>query len=138
MTAPKPAPRRRPRSFLKDTSGASAAEFALVTFPFLLLVFSALGFAQAIWIQNALQEGAHSAARCGALYKIDGLGSCSSDSAIQANAVSNATGLLPAASVFTPSQQSCGQEVDASYPYNVLGVLQTSFTLTAKACFADG
>ena len=130
-------PRRRP-GFLRDSRGTSAAEFALVAFPFLLLIFSALGFCQAIWIQNALQEGVSSAARCGALYKIGALGSCSTDAQTQANAVANATALSPAASVFTVSQQTCGEQVTASYPYSVLGVISSSFTLTAKACFADG
>ena len=130
--------RGRARGFARDSAGASATEFALLCFPFLVLVFGVLGFGQAIWIQNALQEGVASGARCGALYKIGTLGTCSTDALTVANAVANATGLSPATSVFTVSQQACGEQVTASYPYSVLGVMQTSFTLSAKACFPDG
>jgi len=131
-------PKRPWRLFASDTRGVSTTESALVTFPFLLLMFGALGLSQAVGTHNALQQGVESAARCGALYKVAQVGSCRSDDQIRANAVANATAISPAAAVFTPSQQACGEEVDASYPYVILGVIQTSFVVSAKACFPDG
>lgn len=54
----------RLRHFLRDRSGASAVEFALVAVPLLMLIFGTIEYGRLMWTRQALQETAIAGARC--------------------------------------------------------------------------
>lgn len=83
------------RKFVRDPTGASAVEFALVAPVFLLLLFGMIEFARLFWATHALHETAIATARCMGIPQIqceDG-GTYSSENAI-AFAKSKAAGWL--------------------------------------------
>jgi Flp pilus assembly protein TadG len=47
----------RVRGFKRDEDGATAVEFALVSFPFFMLVFGLIGFAMYFFVMNSLDKG---------------------------------------------------------------------------------
>jgi hypothetical protein len=52
------------KRFRRDTSGATALEFALVAGPLLLLIFGVIEFSRVEWSRQSLQELAIHGARC--------------------------------------------------------------------------
>ncbi len=119
------------RSFIADSQGTSAVEFALTAPIYLLMLCGLIMAALLLWTQLGLQHGVESAARCASINRT----LCGTDAAIQSYAANNAFGLTVSPSVFTPSKPSCGNQVSASYvlPLNLYGL--RSPTLTAQACF---
>lgn len=59
------------RSFLGDSRGASAVEFALLAGPFLLILLGTIEFGRAIWSRHVIQEVAIAGARCVAVPQPD-------------------------------------------------------------------
>lgn len=51
-------------SFLRDTSGANAVEFALLSVPLLLMLLGVVEFGRMYWTQHVLEEIANAGARC--------------------------------------------------------------------------
>ncbi|MET0259391.1 MAG: TadE/TadG family type IV pilus assembly protein [Methylobacterium sp.] len=56
--------RRVPRALLRDQRGATAVEFAMVVWPFVLLLFGTIEVGRVVWTQTALDKTATTAARC--------------------------------------------------------------------------
>jgi Flp pilus assembly protein TadG len=52
------------KSFVRDTSGANAVEFALLSVPLLMVLMSTVEFGRMYWAQHVLQESAAAGARC--------------------------------------------------------------------------
>jgi Flp pilus assembly protein TadG len=52
------------RTFLRETRGATAIEFALLAGPFLMMMFGVIEFSRAFWVQQALVDITAKAARC--------------------------------------------------------------------------
>jgi Flp pilus assembly protein TadG len=52
------------RSFLGDSRGANAIEFALLAGPFLLLMLGTIEFGRAFWSRHVIQEVSIAGARC--------------------------------------------------------------------------
>ncbi|MBZ9678763.1 TadE/TadG family type IV pilus assembly protein [Mesorhizobium sp. ES1-1] len=55
---------RHRRSFIRDTSGANAVEFALLSIPLLLMLMGVFEFGRMYWTQHVLEEIASAGARC--------------------------------------------------------------------------
>jgi len=99
------------RNLLREYSGASAVEFALVAPVFLLMLFGMIEFARLFWTTHTLHETAIATARCMGIPQLeceDG-GVYSSDSAV-AFAKSKAAGwliLLDAADIVLDRSATC-------------------------------
>jgi Flp pilus assembly protein TadG len=52
------------KPFIRDRSGASAVEFALLSLPLLLVLFGTVEFGRIYWTQHVLQDTATAGARC--------------------------------------------------------------------------
>lgn len=117
----------------RNESGTTAVEFALTAPIFFALIAGIVEVGIVLWTQLALQQGAEAAARCASVNKT----LCGTTSQIQSYAVAQSYGLSPPASTFTVSTPSCGNQVAASYTYNVLfGYLGIkSLDLSARSCF---
>jgi Flp pilus assembly protein TadG len=130
------------RRFWRETSGASATEFALVSLVFFTLMFGVIQFGLLFWTQTGLNYATEQAAR---YYSVQSAaaGSDISTSTVTAYAVTQAAGLNFTSSVFTASKAACGQssasnyQVTATYKFNFIpkGVMPASPTLSASACF---
>lgn len=55
---------KRLTSFLPNTSGASAVEFALLSVPLLLVLMGTIEFGRMYWAQHVLEQTATAGARC--------------------------------------------------------------------------
>lgn len=122
------------RRWLRDASGASAVEFALVVPVLLLMIFGAIGGGILANATVSLQRATEVAARC---VTLQGSLKCA-DAASITTAGTNAykgpqlTGLAFAAS----PTASCANRVTGSGTYKAIaGVGFTSVTLTANACY---
>ncbi|MBI3677964.1 MAG: pilus assembly protein [Proteobacteria bacterium] len=118
---------------LRDSSGATAVEFALTAPAFFALVAGIIEVGIVLWSQLSLQQGVEAAARCASVNKT----LCGTTSEIQSYAAAQSYGLTPATSTFTVSTPSCGNQVSASYTYTFLfGYFDLpNITLTARSCF---
>ena len=72
-------------ALLRDKTGATAVEFALVLTPLLLITFGIMEFGRAMWIEEALGATSSAVARCVGLT----LPSCSASSAYSAAATTS-------------------------------------------------
>ena len=139
------------RRFIRERSGASAVEFALVAPVFLLLLFGMIEFARLFWATHALHETAIATARCMGIPQIqceDG-GAYSSENAI-AFAKSKAAGWLiqldPTAITLDRSASCNGLEglskARVEYQFttvvpNLLTSLAGGTQLKAEACYTN-
>ena len=123
-----------------DESGANAVEFALVAPLLIGLLFGIFEFGQAIWTQGVLDYAVEQAARCASINTT----TCGSSAAIKTYASQQTSPLNLAASVFSASTPTCGNQVTASYVFSFVGTLPlinstalfpTSVTLTSSSCY---
>ena len=123
-----------------DESGANAVEFALVAPLLIGLLFGIFEFGQAIWTQGVLEYAVEQAARCASINTT----TCGSSAAIKTYASQQTSPLNLAASVFSASTPTCGNQVTASYVFSFVGTLPlinstalfpTSVTLTSSSCY---
>jgi Flp pilus assembly protein TadG len=121
------------RRLRRDERGASAVEFALTAPIFFAILLAVCEFGMMTWTQLGLQHGAEMAARCATF----NTSTCSSTSAIQNYALQNAFGLNVPASTFTVAAPACGNQVSATYSFQLLmGYFGLSaVTLNAQSCF---
>lgn len=133
------------RRLIRDRSGASAVEFALVA-PFLMaLMFGGMVMALGIWTGNLLQETSQEAARCIAI----GSSACATVSAgcdssspgvCYAETVAANRGLspLPASNITVSSNVMSGgvsfTTVKITYPFSMIGY---SYTLVGYGSFPN-
>lgn len=130
----------RLRTYLVDTSGATAAEFGLVIGVFLMLVFGTIGLSIALWANSTLQYATQVAARCASIQPyVNGQQTCTNSTQIVAYAKSHYLGPGLSSLTFSSSQTSC-DGVDTGYTVTGTGSMQiievgNPLTLTASACF---
>lgn len=94
------------RRLLRDRSGVTAVEFALVAPAFMMFMFLIIDGARAVWTYQTLQEVATSSARCAAL----GSTGCRTSAEVKSYAVARAaaTGVkLSAAAVTLTPATTC-------------------------------
>ncbi len=120
------------RSFVRNSDGASALEFALLSPVFFALFAGLFEVGLLLWTQVALQKGVEAAARCASINQT----LCASTSQVKAYAVAQSVGISPPTTAFSIATPACGSQVTASYPYTFFfGYFTSSITLTAGSCF---
>ena len=118
-------------AFYRDCNGSILAEFAMIVPALLLLFFGLIEFGRVMWYRNALQSAVEDAARCYAL----NLAACDTTAKVQQYAVDAALGFSPALSTFTPTTETCGKQVTASYAVtSIVPVVPMNITVEASAC----
>jgi len=119
------------REYLRNEHGASAAEFALVIFPFITFFLGGVGISFLLYANSTLQYAAEDAARCASVKT----SICSNVTATQNYALSRYSGPV-IAPIFTASVSACGNLVTgaASFQLNT-GLVNLSVPLAASACF---
>ncbi len=121
------------RRLAKETEGASAVEFALTAPLFFILLFSVAQFGLFLWTQLGLQHAVDLSARCASLMHT----TCPDEGSTQAYAAGQAYRLNIDPSVFSVTQDACGQNVTASYIYTIAIPLMPSMQVPigATSCF---
>lgn len=119
--------------FVRDTDGSSAIEFAILIPVFVMVLLGIMGSGILMWTQFGLQHGAEMGARCASVNTT----ACGTTANIQAYAVNQTYGVNPPASVFTVTTPACGEQVDASYVFDILltDLGLPPVTLKGKSCF---
>jgi len=118
--------------FWRDRSGASALEFGLTAPAFFLFLFGIIETGLLLWTQIGLQHGVEMAARCASVNTT----LCSNSAAITSYASQQSLGLQLPSSTFSYSTVACGNQVNASYAFQLPAIVGLSpLTLTAQACF---
>lgn len=117
-----------------STRGSTAIEFGFVLTPLVLLLFGAIEFGRAMWLQNALNYAVEQAARCASIDTT----SCGTIPNTQSFAAATA-GVGFAASIFTvtisPNPGGCNT-VSAILPFTMnIPFVNRSMTLTAQSCY---
>jgi Flp pilus assembly protein TadG len=123
--------RRTSTRFGRDSSGASAVEFALVIPAFILLVFGGMGAATLGFTVVSLHSAVQDAARCAAVKTTV----CTNASTTQAYAASRYSGpnISP---TFVYTTTACGPTVTATATYDLNIIPQISeVPITASACY---
>jgi len=123
---------------IRNESGVTAVEFALLLPFFVILLFGIIEFGQVLFLQAALQHAVTEAARCATISGAAGsTPDCSSAGNIASFASTQAYGLGVAASYFSTSNPTGFNCVNASYPFNLSIPLipAIQLTLTAKSCY---
>jgi len=115
-----------------DCRGAVAAEFLILLFPMMLMLFGIFDIGMAMLTETRINFAAEAAAKCGAI----NAPMCGSPSQTAAYGASIAA--LPGldASAFLVTMAACGIYVTTTYPY--AGVVLPPITLSAGACYPAG
>jgi TadE-like protein len=120
-------------SYIRDTRGTASIELAMTAPAFFGFMIAIMMSGLALYAQLALQHSVEMAARCASV----NANLCGSNTATKNYAVGQTYGLNPPASVFSVSNQTCGVNVQASYPVDInFGPFgDKTVTLTANSCF---
>ncbi len=123
----------RAKSFLRDTSGASALEFALLLPLFAFLLLGTMQIGHVFWTQTALQHAVERAARCASI----NTAVCGNVSQIQAYAATQTYGMTLPDSTFAVSVPPCGNQVEATHDFTFETALfpVPTVTLSARSCY---
>jgi Flp pilus assembly protein TadG len=119
--------------YVKEDRGASAAEFAIVSIPFIGLVLGIIGVSMMVYANQTLQFATEAAAR---YYSVQtNLGNAPNVSAY-AQGVYKGPAISPS---FVPARGGCGPNGfqvtgTATFPLNT-GLYNTSVSLQAHACY---
>ncbi|MBR0712821.1 TadE/TadG family type IV pilus assembly protein [Bradyrhizobium liaoningense] len=118
--------------FWRDRRGTTALEFGLTAPAFFLFLFGVIEFGLLLWTQIGLQHGVEMAARCASVNSV----LCTGSDAITRYASQQALGLGLPSSTFSYSSTACGNQVNASYAFQLPAIFGLSpLTVTAQACF---
>jgi len=120
-------------SYLRNEEGAGAAEFTLVLFPFLALVFGIIGLTMLLYANQTLQYATQAAARYYSVQTANGSNPTTGAVATYAQSAYKGPGVSP---TFVAATGSCGYQVTgtANFPLNI-GVMSTTVALKSHACF---
>ena len=126
-----------PRQFLNDDHGASSAEFALVLFPFMGLVFAFIGMGFLLYANSTLQWAVQDAARCAAIKTTicDNL----ADTQTYANQHYSGPNIAVRFTAYAKDNTHCGPhgyavQGTAIFPLRT-GLYNRDITLQAEACY---
>jgi Flp pilus assembly protein TadG len=121
------------RAFAGDARGASAVEFAITAPIFCMLLVGIIEGGLLLWTQIGLQHGTQMAARCATIDR----SVCGSADQIQSYAAQQSYGLNPPSSTFTFSAAACGNQVSASYQFQLLSNYfgMPALQIRAQSCF---
>jgi Flp pilus assembly pilin Flp len=119
------------RSFLRDCSGVTSAEFALVVGFFIVLVFGTINTGLALSAVNQIHYASERSARCLAVHAT---GDCQDDVDAYAKGWYKGPGVT--ALTFTPTDEDCGKRVVGTANYEILtGFESTAVEISATACY---
>jgi Flp pilus assembly protein TadG len=106
-----------------------------------LMIVGAFYAGWVIYTTNMLFHAVEQAARCASVNTATcgGANLAAQVANVQAYAVTQAWGVPVAAANFTVTQQPCGWQVQANYPFLFVMPFQTNFnvTIAPQACFPD-
>ena len=142
---------KRRRSFLRDTSGANAVEFALLSIPLLLMLMGVFEFGRMYWTQHVLEEIASAGARCIGVLQSECAKNGVYDSANTISYISGraAVGGIPltSANITVNNNTTCSglagfSSVQVSYTFvtvlpSFLSSLADGHHLSASACYPN-
>lgn len=132
------ASRRGMLRFLRDRGGASAAEFALILAPLIMLTLGSINAAVMVYTASALHFAVEKTARWTAIQTTVGGGVAPGASAIQTFGESVYQGATPSVT-FTATAPGCGSRIAGSAPYNfTTGLTSNVVSITASACYPLG
>jgi Flp pilus assembly protein TadG len=121
--------------YLSQEGGASSAEFALVTVPFIALVLGIIGLSMVLYANQCLQYATEAAARYYSVQTAN-TGSVPTDVATHAQNAYNGPNI---SATFTPSRGGCGtngfQVAGSGSLLLNAGIFSIPVTLNAHACF---
>jgi Flp pilus assembly protein TadG len=132
------ASRRGIARFLRDRGGATAAEFALILGPLILLTLGSINAAVMVYTASALHSAVERTARWTAIQTTIGGGVAPGAAAIQAYGESVYKGATPSV-LFTATAPGCGSNIAGAAPYNfTTGLTSNVVSITASACYPLG
>ena len=116
-----------------DRRGGSLVETAVTMPVFLTMVLGLIDLGQLFWTQTAMQHAVEMAARCASITP----GTCGTANQIQTYAGTQAYGITLPNNTFTATTPACGNQVTASYTYNLITPMLpvASVTLAGKSCY---
>ena len=121
----------RLRKYCVDSSGASAAEFALILPLFCALTIGAINLCIMVYANSRLQFAVDDAARCESVKTTI----CTSSATTQTHAAA-AFGFAGLSPTFTASPAVCGNQVVGRVTYPLHAVITTiSVPISASSCF---
>lgn len=122
------------RTFLRDTSATTAAEFALVVPVFILLTFGTISAGILLSAITQMHFAAEKAARC---LSVDVAGNCASGTIdTYAKSFYNGPGMTSLSFAATSPAPACGNQVVATGTYEfITGFSASSLSLSATACY---
>lgn len=123
----------RPRAhgaLSSNTEGNAIVEFALVLPAIVMFILGIMQGGVALWDQNELTYAVQEAARCASINTTI----CGTSSQITSFAAARSSAGFDS-SVFTATTASCGNQVSASYPIQLVFPFSVSVTLTAQSCY---
>jgi Flp pilus assembly protein TadG len=124
--------------FLRNRSGATAAEFALVLIPLIMLTLGTINAAVMVYTAATLHFAVEKTARWTAIQTTIAKGTAPGGSAIQTYGESVYKGATPSVT-FTATSPGCGARIAGSAPYNfTTGVTSNVVSITASACYPLG
>ncbi len=122
----------KPRSrFLFGTGGSTSLEYAIVFPALFFLVVGSIDVARLIWTSAILSRAVAMAARC----SVVNTAVCSSASATQQYALTQAWTLNASIPNFSVVSQSCGLSVSARYAFTFFVPGVSGLTLSPSACY---
>lgn len=132
------APRRNMSRFLRDRSGATAAEFGLILIPMVLLTLGTINASVMIYTASALNFAVERTARWTAIQTTIAKGTAPGASAIQAYGQSVYKGAT-ASVTFTATAPGCGARIAGTANYKfTTGVTSSVVPIKAAACYPLG
>jgi TadE-like protein len=121
------------RSLFKNSRGATAVEFALVSLPVLLFITGMIQTAYIIWADNLLNIAVHAAARCG------GVGSttlpCYGGTPADIQSTANLVFRPLTGATFMLNSGCVNNDTGLVGTYKVSIIAVVNLTLTAKSCY---
>lgn len=123
---------------LRDQCGATAAEFALILAPLILLTLGTINLCGMMYTVSTLHFAVENTARWTSIATTTGGGTPPGASAIQAHGAGAYKGF--AAATFTPDPNAtCGSKITATANYNfTTGLTSSIVPLSASACYPLG
>jgi Flp pilus assembly protein TadG len=127
---------RRLLSAIRDRSGASAAEFALILAPLIMLTLGSINAAAMVYTTSALHSAAENTARWTAIQAT--AGTLPSSTAVQAHGEGVYRGATTTVT-FTRTLAACGIKITGVANYNfTTGLTSNVVPINAIACYPMG
>jgi Flp pilus assembly protein TadG len=124
--------------FVTDRSGATAAEFALILAPLILLTLGTINLCAMMYTASTLHYAAENTARWASIKATANAGVAPLGPAVQTYGASIYKGAT-ASVTFTRSNAGCGNTVVATANYNfTTGLTSSVVPLSASACYPLG